>query len=63
MAVLATVTNLATCMVVGWFMNKNMGSSLVVNVLQMAKTQGHVKENTVFHTDHGCQYASEVFTK
>src|SRR5262245_50132579 len=58
---LATVIDLATRMVVGWQLAEHMRTSLVIDALQMAITQGHVKPGAVFHSDRGAQYTSTTF--
>ncbi len=60
---LATVIDLCTRMVVGWQMADHMRTGLVVDALEMARIQGHVKPGAVFHSDRGCQYTSEEFRK
>lgn len=58
---LACVIDLATRMVVGWQMASHMRTSIVIDALQMAIDHGRVRENAIFHTDHGSQYTSEEF--
>jgi hypothetical protein len=49
------VIDLATRMVVGWQLAEHMRTSLVVDALQMAITQGHVQPGAIFHSDRGAQ--------
>jgi transposase InsO family protein len=56
------VIDLATRMVIGWQLAEHMRTSLVIDALQMAITHGRVQPGAVFHSDHGCQYTSTVFT-
>src|SRR5512143_103126 len=58
---LATVIDLATRMVVGWQLADHLRTCLVVDALAMALTHGHVRPGAIFHSDRGCQYASEEF--
>jgi putative transposase len=48
---LATVTGLATRMVVGWQLASHMRTSLITDALAMAVTGGHVRARAVFHSD------------
>jgi putative transposase len=53
---LATVIDLTTRMVLGWQMASHMRTSLITEALQMAIDSGHVKPNSIFHSDRGTQY-------
>lgn len=58
----ATVIDLATRMVVGWSMDSNMRTPLVINALAMARDHGCLyPEGAIFHSDRGLQYTSEQF--
>lgn len=50
---LATVIDLATRMVVGWQTASHMGTSLIVDALQMAVTGGHARTGAVFRIQIG----------
>ena len=58
---LATVIDLATRKVIGWQTAEHMRASLVVDALEMARTQGQAAEGAIFHSDHGSQYTSDEF--
>jgi hypothetical protein len=52
---LATVIDLATRKVIGWQTAEHMRASLVVDALEMARTQGGAASGAIFHSDHGSQ--------
>lgn len=56
---LATVIDLATRKVIGWQTAEHMRASLVVDALEMARTQGGAASGAIFHSDHGSQYTSD----
>jgi transposase InsO family protein len=58
---LATVIDLATRMVIGWQLANHMRTALVTDALQMAIDSGHVRRDTIFHSDRGTQYTSAEF--
>lgn len=59
---LATVIDLATRMVVGWSMDSNMRTPLVINALAMARDHGRLHpKGAIFHPDRGSQYTSGDF--
>lgn len=58
---LATVIDLATRMVVGWSLAKNMKTGLVIDALKAAHDCGYVAGNAIFHSDRGSQYTSKEF--
>lgn len=59
---LATVIDVATRMVVGWSMDSNMRTPLIINALAMARDHGHLHpEGAIFHSDRGSQYTSGEF--
>ena len=61
---LATVIDLATRMVVGWSMDSNMRTPLIINALGMARDHGRLHpEGAIFHSDRGSQYTSGEFQK
>ena len=50
---LATVIDLCTRMVVGWTMASHMRTSLIIDVLEMARDHGHLDPNgAIFHSDY-----------
>lgn len=57
---LATVIDLATRAVVGWAMASHMRASLIVDALTMARVHGAIHPGTIFHSDHGSQYTSNL---
>ena len=58
---LAVVVDLATRAVVGWAMQPHLRSELVIEALAMARTHGHVRHGTIFHSDRGAQYTGQPF--
>ena len=56
---LATVIDLATRKVIGWQTAEHMRTSLVVDALEMARTQGGAASGAIFHSDHESQYTSD----
>lgn len=59
----ATVIDLATRMVIGWASGKRQNAQLIIRAMQKAITAGHVKQNAIFHSDHGIQYRSRRYAK
>lgn len=58
---LAAIIDVGTRKIVGWAMDDNMRTDLVMQALQMA-TAGHgMLRNLIFHSDQGGQFASEAF--
>ena len=45
----------------GWALNDNMHTRLVISALETAKGRGYVAENAVFHIDRGSRYTSKSF--
>ncbi|GFZ98665.1 hypothetical protein GCM10011359_29680 [Nesterenkonia alkaliphila] len=60
---LAVVIDLATRMVIGWQTAKHMRASLVIDALEMARTQGGAAKEAIFHSDHGSQFTSDDFVQ
>ncbi len=60
---LAVVLDLFSRRVVGWSMHSEMGSSLAIDALEMARFQRAADKNArhIFHSDRGSQYASHEF--
>ena len=58
---LAVVLDLYARRVVGWAMSSSPNSDLVINALQHAWEQRGRPEKVMFHSDQGCQYASQKF--
>ena len=56
---LAVVIDLFSRKVVGWSMQSHMQTSLVNEALLMALWQRKPGKGLIYHTDRGCQYASE----
>lgn len=59
----ATVIDLASRSVIGWASGARQTAELVVTALRRALRSGHVKENAIFHSDHGTQYRSKRFAR
>ena len=55
---LATVIDCYSKMVIGYAMADHMRTSLVVDALDMARTNYRLAEGCIFHSDRGCQYTS-----
>jgi putative transposase len=47
--------------IVGWAMDQNIDTELVLAAWEMARTQRQPAPDLVFHSDRGCQYASGDF--
>ena len=62
---LAVVIDLFSRRVVGWSMQPEMRSSLVIDALEMAWLQRSPNKSTgrIFHSDRGSQYASHEFSQ
>lgn len=60
---LAIVIDLYSRKVVGWSMDKSMTKDLVNQALLMAIWTRKPKKGLLWHTDRGCQYASESHSK
>jgi putative transposase len=44
-------------------MKDHMKTDLICDSLTMAKTRGYIRNNAIFHSDHGSQYTSDQFKK
>ena len=63
-AYLATVLDCCTKKVVGYAMADHMRTSLVCEAIDMAvRNCPRKEEETIFHSDRGCQYTSEAFSQ
>lgn len=58
---LCTVIDLYSRKVVGWAMDDNMETSLVLSALDMACLNRNPEPGLIFHSDRGSQYASNEF--
>ena len=58
---LATVIDLYSRKVVGWSIDENMKTSLIVDALEMAIITRNPNKGLIFHSDRGTQYASNSF--
>jgi putative transposase len=58
---LATVIDLYSRKVVGWSIDENMKTSLIIDALEMAITTRNPTKGLIFHSDRGTQYASNSF--
>ena len=47
--------------IVGWAMDQNIDTQLILAAWNMARTQRQPAPGLVFHSDRGCQYASAAF--
>ena len=47
--------------IIGWSMDKNVDTNLVIMALTMAVTNRQPKKGVIFHSDRGCQYTSHKF--
>jgi putative transposase len=59
---LAVVIDLFSRRVVGWSMQTEMRSNLVVDALEMARWRRNSNVETIFHSDRGSQYASNEYS-
>jgi putative transposase len=62
-AYLAVIVDLFSRRVVGWAIDSNMRSELVVKALEMAKGQRDIRPGLIFHSDRGSQYASQDYQR
>ncbi|QHT71721.1 DDE-type integrase/transposase/recombinase [Rhodocytophaga rosea] len=60
---LAVVLDLFSRKLVGWAMNQNMETGLVVSALQMALLARSPQKGLLHHSDRGSQYASNDYQK
>ena len=58
---LATVIDLYSRKVVGWSIDENMKTSLIIDALEMSITNRNPNSGLIFHSDRGVQYASNSF--
>ena len=58
---LATVIDCATRKVVGWAMDDNYKTPLIVSAVEMAARNMDLPEDAVFHSDRGSNYTSGTF--
>lgn len=58
---LAAVLDLYDLSVIGYSYGLSMDDSLVIDALNKAMTNRHIKENCIFHSDRGSQYLSNEF--
>lgn len=59
---LATVLDCFSKKVIGWAMADHMRTELVIDAMDMAVRNGHVRPGqTIFHSDRGSQYTAEAF--
>ena len=49
--------------IVGWSIDSAQDTALVVNALDMAIKNRRVKQGSIVHADHGCQFTSWSFTE
>lgn len=62
-AYLATVIDLYSRKVVGWAIADHMKTPLIIEALDMAIAHRKPTKGVIFHSDRGCQYASDEFAK
>ena len=60
---LATVIDLYSRKVVGWSMQPNMASKLIIDALSMAAIRRKPKNEVLVHSDQGSQYGSNAWHK
>ena len=60
---LAVILDLFSRRVVGWALDDNMRTELVLRALEMAKGHRDVLPGLMFHSDRGSQYASNAYQK
>ena len=59
---LAMVLDVFSRKIVGWAMDTNLKTPLILEALEVAVTQRQ-PSNVIHHSDHGCQYTSYAFGK
>jgi len=60
---LAAIIDVGIRRIVGWSMQDNMRTDLVVDGLEMAHKHRRPGRGVVHHSDRGCQYASEDYRR
>jgi putative transposase len=60
---LATVIDCATRKIVGWAMDDNYKTPLIVSAIKMAARNLELPEGAVFHSDRGSNYTSATFAE
>ena len=60
---LAVVMDLYNREIIGWSISRGLKSGLVVEAMRMALSKCNSQTKIIFHSDRGCQYASEVFLR
>jgi transposase InsO family protein len=58
---LATVIDLFSRRVIGWALENNMKTELILKAFDMAKNRRGITPGLIFHSDMGSQYASDKF--
>jgi putative transposase len=59
----ATILDCFSRRVIGWAMADHLRTELPLTALHMALTQRSPVDTLIHHTDRGCQYTSEAYTK
>lgn len=62
-AYLAVIIDLYSRSVVGWSMDRQIQTFLVLNALESAIKERKPQRGLIFHSDRGIQYASDIFQK
>lgn len=62
-AYLAVIIDLYSRAVVGWSIDRQMPTSLILQALNAALGERNPQEGLMFHSDRGIQYASDIFQK
>ena len=60
---LAAILDLYSRRVIGWKLDKELHSDLVIKALKRALDERSIEEGVMFHSDQGFQYASDRFRK
>jgi putative transposase len=60
---LAAVIDIYSRKIIGWQLDKHLGSDLAERALKNALVERRVDKGIIFHSDQGIQYASESFRK
>ena len=60
---LATVINCATRKIVGWAMDDNYKTPLIISAIEMAARNLDLPEGAIFHSDRGSNYTSAKFAE
>jgi len=58
---LATIMDLFSRRIIGWFLRERLSKELVIAALDMALKQRNISTDLLLHSDQGSQYASKLY--